>query len=76
MEDRIGTCSLCGGPVVVPSMMVNPTPHCAQCGAIPVTPHGPVIPMQQPLTPRGDKPGHWPQHHDIYRGQKSEPLKG
>lgn len=51
MEDRIGTCSLCGGPVVVPCMMVNPTPHCRRCGAIPVTPHGPVIPMQPPERP-------------------------
>lgn len=48
MEDRIGTCSLCGGPVVVPAMMVYPTPHCRRCGAIPAVPQLPVIPMKRP----------------------------
>jgi len=46
MDSRIGTCSICGGPVIVPAMMVNPVPHCANCGAIAQNPHGPIIPMQ------------------------------
>lgn len=45
--NRIGTCSLCGGPVSVPSAMVHPTPHCETCGAIPKNPHGPLIPMDE-----------------------------
>lgn len=52
MEDRVGTCSLCGGPVVMPSMMVHATPHCLSCGAIAKNPHGPVIPMERPRMPR------------------------
>lgn len=46
MDTRIGTCSECGGAVVVPPMMVHPTPHCIRCGAIARHPHGPVIPME------------------------------
>jgi hypothetical protein len=45
MNTRIGTCSECGGPVIVPAMMVNPTPYCDSCGAIARNPQ-PVIPMQ------------------------------
>lgn len=48
MEPAIGTCSECGGPVIVPSMMVNPVPHCQRCGATAAKPHGPVIPMTKP----------------------------
>lgn len=48
MDNRIGTCSICGGPVVMPTMMVNPIACCQQCGAHPTQPHGAVIPM----TPR------------------------
>ena len=46
VDQRIGTCSECGGPVVVPNMMVNPVPYCRECGAVMINPHGPVIPMQ------------------------------
>jgi hypothetical protein len=52
----IGTCSLCGGPVQVPSVwmgVVPPTPACASCGAT-AAQHGPVIPMlpaQAPVVP-------------------------
>ncbi len=53
MMDRIGTCSLCGGPVVVPCHMVNPVPHCERCGAIPKVPHGPVIDMERPIKRTG-----------------------
>lgn len=45
METPIGTCSECGGPVIMPAMMVNPTPYCRDCGAIARQPYGPVIPM-------------------------------
>lgn len=39
--DRVGTCSGCGGPVIVPNGAVNPTPHCERCGAIAKAPRGP-----------------------------------
>lgn len=45
----LGTCSLCGGAVTVPTVVgsvVLPTPTCSQCGAVPAQAHGPVIPMQ------------------------------
>lgn len=44
----LGTCGVCGGPVVVPLIfwsVVPPKPRCAHCGRIPVA-YGPVIPMQ------------------------------
>lgn len=52
----IGTCSLCGGPVQVPTVwmgVVPPVPTCGSCGA--TKGHGPVIDMvpaqrQQRLT--------------------------
>lgn len=62
MDNRIGTCSECGGAVVVPMYSVNPTPHCEHCGAIPMAPHGPVIPMRRPgsvLSERGTAYGGW-----------------
>lgn len=46
----IGTCSLCGGQVCVPTMwgaIIPPTPTCQQCGAVAAS-HGPLIPMRQP----------------------------
>lgn len=46
--NRIGTCSLCGGPVSLPNMSVNPIARCEQCGATAKNPHGPVIPMEHP----------------------------
>lgn len=48
MDTTIGTCSICGGPVRVPSAwwsVIPPTPRCAQCGATKAS-HGPVIDMQ------------------------------
>jgi hypothetical protein len=48
MDNVIGTCSLCGGPVVLPSMMVHPVAHCQKCGARQKQPHGPVVPMEKP----------------------------
>jgi len=44
----IGTCSLCGGPVGVPSdwmATIPPTPTCGDCGAV-EAPAGPVIQMK------------------------------
>ena len=34
METRIGTCSLCNGPVIVDPMTISQTPHCKGCGAV------------------------------------------
>ena len=45
----VGTCSICGGAVMVPDVwhgMTPPVPTCSSCGAIPREPHGPEIPMQ------------------------------
>lgn len=53
--NTIGTCSLCGGAVTVPSLwggIIPPTPTCSRCGAVPREPHGPVIPMQPKPAPR------------------------
>ena len=47
-ETVIGTCSLCGGPVTVPSPWLGilpPTPTCKQCGAV-KSDHGPTIEMR------------------------------
>lgn len=41
----IGTCSECGGPVVLPSHSVRPVPTCERCGATALRPYGAVIPM-------------------------------
>lgn len=46
----IGTCSLCGGPVTVPTIwwsVVPPIPHCERCGAVPKQAFGPVIDMER-----------------------------
>lgn len=46
----IGTCSLCGGAVVIePALSVKPVPpKCSNCGAVPVSAHGPTIEMKRP----------------------------
>lgn len=47
----IGTCSLCGGPVTVPSVwmgLIPPTPTCSSCGATKKAAYGPVIHMEKP----------------------------
>ena len=44
----IGSCSICGGPVTVPTIwhcVIPPTPTCSRCGAIRADTHGSVIPM-------------------------------
>lgn len=48
MNQVVGTCSLCGGPVTVPAVwmsIIPPTPTCGHCGAV-AAEHGPVIPMR------------------------------
>jgi hypothetical protein len=48
-EMPVGTCSICGGTVVVPVFWISiipPVPTCKDCGAIKAS--GPIIPM----TPR------------------------
>lgn len=50
-EQVIGTCSLCGGPVTVPTVIwsvVPPSPTCQRCGAVQRQSYGPVIPMEKP----------------------------
>lgn len=47
-ETPIGTCSLCGGAVVVPTIYwaINPpTPRCKSCGAYAKKNYGPIIDM-------------------------------
>jgi hypothetical protein len=50
-DKTVGTCSICGGPVVVPTFYwstIPPVPTCSQCGATPAHPaHGPIIKMQR-----------------------------
>ncbi len=51
----IGTCSLCGGAVTVPTVFhstIPPTPTCSGCGATPKSGHGPVVEMEKPRQPR------------------------
>lgn len=60
MDSVVGSCSLCGGPVTIPTVwmaVIPPVPRCAHCGAVAAS-HGPVIPMRprpvcaaRPLTP-------------------------
>ncbi len=62
MNRTIGTCSNCGGRVVVPTVwmsVVPPVPHCEKCGSSAAQPHGGVIEMEPkkpelpgPLLPR------------------------
>lgn len=48
-ETTIGTCSICSGPVTVPTIwhgVIPPTPTCRKCGAIKAADYGPVIKME------------------------------
>lgn len=48
-ETTIGTCSICSGPVTVPTFyhsVVPPVPTCRSCGATKRENHGPVIDME------------------------------
>lgn len=54
MTRTIGTCGRCSGPVTVPSIWMGvypPTPRCSSCGATPLHPHGPRLPMQPSSEP-------------------------
>lgn len=49
MNRTIGTCSICKGPVVLPSnwhCIAPPVPRCLQCGALARNPYGFEIPMR------------------------------
>lgn len=48
MTTSVGTCSLCGGRVSVPTVyhsIIPPVPQCESCGAVAAS-HGPVVPMK------------------------------
>ena len=50
MNHPVGTCSICGGRVTVPSVwhgVIPPIPTCESCGAM-AAQHGPIIQMQPP----------------------------
>ena len=50
MNHTIGTCSICGGQVTIPTVwagIIPPTPSCLSCGALGRS-FGPVIPMHKP----------------------------
>ena len=52
-EAIIGRCSLCGGPVAVPTVWAGitaPRPKCTRCGAVKAEERGPVIQMERPDT--------------------------
>lgn len=56
MEQRVGTCSLCGGDVMGHrgaywSVIPPPPDHCVSCGAVRAD-QDPVIPMRRPGSPR------------------------
>lgn len=56
MDKTIGTCSECGGRVVIPDAwygMIPPVPKCAKCGAVAEQPYGPTIKMKP--VPKGEK---------------------
>jgi hypothetical protein len=53
----VGTCSICSGPVMIPTLwgsIVPPTPTCNRCGAVAAS-HGPVIPMVKSYSPTLDE---------------------
>lgn len=45
MDTIVGTCSICGGPVKIPALCVDPRPSCSRCGAVPAEAYGPVMKM-------------------------------
>jgi hypothetical protein len=60
MNQIVGTCSICTGPVTVPKAWFGPSrpvPACESCGATARSPHGPVIDMQ--MTPRSPMQRAW-----------------
>lgn len=72
---RVGTCSICGGPVSVPSVwygVTPPVPTCEHCGAVRQDSYGPVIPMKPaPRTWTGTKwttAPTWQSEPGVYGG--------
>lgn len=62
----VGTCSICGGPVVIPSIIlstVQPTPFCRKCGARKVEDYGPTIKME-PLSKKSGTNSPETQYND------------
>jgi len=54
VNQTIGTCSLCGGRVTLPTVwhgVAPPTPTCESCHATAKS-HGPTIEMERPRTAR------------------------
>ena len=70
----VGTCGLCGGPVVVPRVywsVTRPVPQCARCGAFVEESYGPRLPMRPRKRPDGywrndpnTSDGFWPGTHN------------
>lgn len=59
-QSIVGTCSICSGPVCVPTAyhsIVPPTPKCNDCGATAKRNYGPVVPMDIVSPVRT-----WPSH--------------
>lgn len=51
MDCTVGTCSNCGGRVILPEIwmgVIPPVPTCRSCGATHKQPYGPVIEMERP----------------------------
>ena len=46
MDQIIGTCGHCGGPVEVSFHSIDYDPHCPKCGSVPLNRYGPVIEMR------------------------------
>lgn len=69
----VGTCSLCGGPVTVPTVwwsVFPPVPHCERCGAMPKKGFGPVIDMEPRKTQPYDKLRGWGAVIALARAQE------
>lgn len=64
MDNRIGTCSNCNGPVTDESPCIQR--HCRRCGAVavPAGEFGPVVPMQ-PAPGLGELRKQWPEPLSI-----------
>ncbi len=53
MNQIVGTCSICGGPVSASTHHIRPVPTCESCGATPREAYGPVIDMRESDAPDG-----------------------
>ena len=70
----VGTCSLCGGPVVVPRIWWGvgpfPPPRCQNCGAVAKEDHGPVIPME----PRREYTERSPKYDRTWKAKERQGM--